>query len=201
MKKKLTIALLAVFIAPLAFAQSNWGVGVKLGAGENDPKTLQEIYDNIGGDLTKGYGIFGLEALYERTIQDQHKAGVKLGLDVYGDNEYEHRLISKITEETYAIPLTLYYKWDGGVKNWSFFAGAGATYMKAEMDDGTDSYSESKIFPHIAGGAEYRFTELFALGFDVKYNFNAKLEKHIEAIDYKTDRSGFSGALAARFYF
>ncbi len=201
MKKKLTIALLAVFLSPLAFAQGNWGVGVKLGAGESDPKTLQQVFDNVGGKLTKGYGLFGLEALYEMNVENQHKVGVKLGLDFYGNNEYENNFISKITEETYAIPLTVYYKWDNGVKNWSFFAGAGATYMKAEMDNDTDSYNESKIFPHITGGAEYRFTELFALGIDVKYNFNAKLEKHIESIDYKTDRSGISGALAARFYF
>ena len=201
MKKKLTIALLAVFLSPLAFAQGNWGAAAKFGAAETDPQTLQKVFDAVGGDLTKGYGLFGLEALYEMNVENQHKVGVKLGLDFYGNNEYENNFISKITEETYAIPLTVYYKWDNGVKNWSFFAGAGATYMKAEMDNDTDSYNESKIFPHITGGAEYRFTELFALGIDVKYNFNAKLEKHIESIDYKTDRSGISGALAARFYF
>ena len=43
--KKLLIAVLAVlFIAPAAMAK-DWGIGVKLGAGENDPKTLKDAYD------------------------------------------------------------------------------------------------------------------------------------------------------------
>ncbi len=201
MKKKLTIALLAVFLSPLAFAQGNWGAAVKFGAAETDPQTLQKVFDAVGGDLTKGYGFFALEGLYEWNLVDQNKLGVKIGLDGYGENKYKSHSIKEITETIYSIPLTVYYKWDNGVKNWSFFAGAGVTFMQAEIDDSESSYDESKVFPHITGGVEYRFTEVFALGLDVKYNFSAKLEKNIEGLDYKTDKSGIGAALAARFYF
>lgn len=192
-----------------------FGLGVRLGAAENSPKDMQEFYDEAFDygysekELTKGYGVFGLEALYEFDQADEtNKIGVKLGIDIYGENELELKNSSinpnmKATENTYAFPLTVYYKKDNGIKNWSWFAGAGLTLIKSETEIEVvglvkETDSKTKIFPHITAGAEYRFSELFALGLDLKYNIAAKVKKDGEVL---SDRSGIGGAVTARFYF
>lgn len=193
--KKLTLAVIAVFVTSAAFA-GNWGLGLKLGAGQNDPKTLKDWHDASGGELDEGYGIFGIEGQYEWALNETGKLGLRLGVDVYGDNEAKSGA-TKITESTYGIPLTVYYRWDKGVKAVSYYVGAGATYMQAEVEQGTYKDHKTKVFPHVVAGAEYRFSQLFALGLEAKYNISAKMEKD----GYKTDRSGISGALVGRFYF
>ena len=218
MKKTLLTVLTVLFFAPMAFAD-NWGAAVKAGLGENDPKTLNDGYHNVIGDrdLTESDGFFGLEALYEHNLTNYDKIGVRLGVDFYGENELEvssrtEDFRADATENTYAIPLTVYYKRDNGIKNWSFFAGAGITYIHSKLeyeeenfigiDRYEDSVSDSKIFPHIMAGTEYRFSELFALGLEAKYNFSAKTEKNYEGLNVVlSDRSGLSGAVTARFYF
>ena len=193
--RKLVLAVLAVFVASAGFA-SDWGLGLKLGAGQNDPKTLKQLHDTYGGDLDEGYGIFGIEGQYEWTLNETGKLGLRLGVDIYGDNEVKAGT-DKITESTYGIPLTVYYRMDKGINAVSLYGGIGATYMKTEVEEGSYKEHKSKVFPHIVAGAEYRFTKLFALGVEAKYNINAKVEKD----GYKTDRSGISGALVGRFYF
>lgn len=202
MMKKWLLALCGVlFFAPVAFAD-NWGFGVKLGVAETDPKTLNDVLDASGGKLTEGEGLFGLEVLHEWNLNsDYEKLGLKIGFDVYGENEYESSLISKITENFYAFPLTVYYKQDYGVQNWSWFAGAGITFMRGELDDGEETFNKNIVFPHITAGAEYNFTEVFSLGIEAKYNIAAEMEKTIYNLNYKTDHSGLSGAITARFYF
>lgn len=218
MKNTLLTVLTVLFFAPMAFAD-NWGAAVKAGLGENDPKTLNDGYHNVIGDrdLTESDGFFGLEALYEHNLTNYDKIGVRLGVDFYGENELEvssrtEDFRADATENTYAIPLTVYYKRDNGIKNWSFFAGAGITYIHSKLeyeeenfigiDRYEDSVSDSKIFPHIMAGTEYRFSELFALGLEAKYNFSAKTEKNYEGLNVVlSDRSGLSGAVTARFYF
>lgn len=218
MKKALLAVLVALFISPAAFAD-NWGAAVKLGIGENDPKTLNDGFNNgfASKDLTEGDEFFSLEGLYEHNLTDNDKVGVRLGIDFYGENELETRsqilnLKEDGTENTYAIPLTVYYKRDNGIKNWSFFAGAGITYIHSELEYeaedlmGIDkeefTLSKSKVFPHVMAGAEYRFSQLFALGLEAKYNFSAKTEKDYEGLNVVvSDRSGLSGAVTARFYF
>ena len=186
--------------APFVFAD-NWGFGVKLGVSSNDPKTLNEALEGAGGKLTEGDGVFGLEVLHEWNLNDDiNKLGLKLGLDVYGENEWKNYPY-KVTETIYAFPLTVYYKQDYGVERWSWFAGAGITFMRGELDDGDETFNENIVFPHITAGAEYRFTEVFALGLEAKYNFSAEIEKHIYSMDYKTDRSGLGVSLTGRFYF
>lgn len=199
MKKILLLSLLVFLSMPL-FAE--YGVGVKLGVGENDPKSMNEAFDYYGGDKTEGDGIFSLEFLYEfplRPGDEVNKLGVKAGLDFYGENELKNNYLGiKATENTWALPITGYYKYDGGLKNFSFYGGLGFTFIRTEVELGSEDFSKSKLFAHIAGGAEYRFTQLFALGLDLKYNIGAKLEKEGGTL---SDRSGFSGALAGRFYF
>lgn len=201
MKKVLLLSLLVFLSMPL-FAE--YGVGVKLGIGENDPKTINEMFDYYGGDKTENEGIFSLEFLYEfplRPGDEVNKLGVKAGLDFYGENELKvnnYYVRGRVTENTYALPITGYYKYDGGLKNFSFYGGAGLTFIRTKLEADSEDISKNKLFPHIAGGAEYRFTKLFALGLDLKYNISAKVEKDGATL---SDRSGFSAALAGRFYF
>lgn len=196
--KKLVLAVLAVLlVAPAAMAEG-WGVGVKLGAGQNDPKTLKD--GNIAGtDLDKNPGYFSLEVLHEWALNDEaNKIGAKVGWDMYGENELKG-FGDKITEETYAFPFTVYYKRDNGVGKFSWFGGAGITIMHTKVEDSyfNEDESKTKVFPHVVLGGEYRFTKVFALGLDARYNIGAEMKKD----GYKTDRSGFGAALTGRFYF
>lgn len=207
--KKLAVAVLAVlFIAPAAFAD-NWGVGVKLGAGENDPKDMKAVYDDAVGfnrELDRSAAFLGLEALYEIDLNDEaNKLGMKLGVDMYGENKLEISgwgIYDEIKEETYAFPLTVYYKRDNGIRNFSWFAGAGATLIHSKIEEkgsfGKGSWRKNKVFPHVVVGGEYRFTKLFALGVEARYNFGAKTKKDGDVL---SDRSGFGGAVTSRFYF
>jgi len=206
MKKGILVVLGVLFFAPAVFADG-WGVGVKLGAGANDPKTIKNIYDNSGAtssekDENPVFG--GVEALYEWDLNDEtNKIGVKIGIDAYGENEVEIKspVYWDVTESTTAVPVTVYYKRDNGIKNWSFYGGAGATYIYSELESKgfvNDKTHKDKCFPHVALGAEYRFTQLFALGLDARYNFSAKVKKDGGVL---SDRTGFGAAITGRFYF
>ena len=90
--KKVIIAVLAVLMVAPAFA-NNWGVGLKLGGAQNDPKTMKDAYDAATGmsrELDKNGAYFGLEAMYEFALNDEaNKLGVKVGWDMYGENKLE----------------------------------------------------------------------------------------------------------------
>lgn len=188
----------------------NWGLGIRLGIAENDPKTMKEAYDQAFDygyskkELDEGNGVFGIEVLYEWTLNDEfNKLGLKIGIEGYGENELKlDNGWTKVTEETMAYPVTLYYKKDNGVKKWSWFAGMGITaiHSKFEYNVGSASGTETKtkLFPHITGGIEYRFTKLFALGLEARYNIAAKVEKDGDVL---SDRSGFGALITGRFYF
>lgn len=226
--KKLLVSLIAVCcLSPIALAD-NWGAGVKVGYGENDPKDLKALTGPYASSSLDEEGtIYGLEAFYEKALSNEKDSiGVKLGYELFGENEYSSgkEVRSGTTEEewdfdakekTKAIPLTVYYKRDNGIKKLSYFAGAGVTWIRSKsswsdkyekevsdvtVDESYDgaSMSKSKIFPHIVLGTEYRFTKLFALGLEAKYNINAKVKKSGAVL---SDRSGFSAALTGRFYF
>jgi len=204
--KKLVIAVLAVlFVAPAAFAEG-WGVGVKLGAGENDPKDMEAAYDSwlSNKELDKDPTIASFEVFHEWTLDNEaNKLGLKLGFDMYGQNEAERKNVPslELTETTYAFPLTVYYKRDNGIKDWSWFAGAGVTSISTEIEAKgafKRKIDKTKIFPHIVAGGEYRFNHLFALGLEARYNFAAKVKKDGDVL---SDRSGFGAALTGRFYF
>lgn len=203
--KKLLFAVIAVFALSAVSFAGGWGLGVKLGAGQNDPKGMKEAHELWGGTLTKAGGYFALEGLYEWDLGGQelettgsvNKFGLRFGVEGYGENKLESS--TEIKENTAAFPISVYYRRDGGIDAPSFYVGGGITYFNTEMkvSPGND-IEKNKVVPHIMGGAEYRFTKLFALGLDLKYNFNAKLTKNDVVI---SDRSGFIGALVGRFYF
>ena len=200
--KKLIMTVLAVLMGAPAFA-NNWGLGLRGGFGEDNPKSMKKAHDELGGDLTQGgYAFMGIEGLYEFDLNDSaNKLGLKAGIDIFGENEWKFEG-DKVTESTYAVPVTVYYKRDGGVQAFSWYAGGGVTFIKSELESGESSVKEDKWFPHVVAGAEYRFCRLFALGLEGKYNFDAKLEKTIEGAKVVvSDHSGFSAAIVAKFYF
>lgn len=204
--------LLSILCAwPTAAKADNWGVGVKLGVAENDPKTMKDVQDaaayySLNSELEESYGVFGLEALYEFDLNDNaDKLGVKLGMDFFGENKLELSDLSgsaEAKENTFAVPLTVYYKKDNGLQHWSPFVGAGFSLYRTELKEDASGSSEkvtkSKVAPHIMAGAEYRFSPLFALGLEAKYNFSAKIKKSGTVL---SDHSGFGGAVTGRFYF
>lgn len=196
--KKLLFAVLCLGCLSSFTWGGQWGAGVKVGVGQNDPKTLEALFDHATAydrKITRSGGFFAVEVLHEWDFQSPaNKIGLKLGADIYGENELKIYGLGTATEETYAIPLSVYYKRENGTQEWSYSVGLGATYIDTEVDD----VSDSKIFPHIMAGAEYRFTKTFALGLDLKYNIAAKVKKEGDVL---SDRSGLSAALAARFYF
>lgn len=215
MKKVAVIAVLLglVCASPMSAKADNWGLGVKLGVAENDPKSMKDAQDNAGyyglnSDLEENNGVFGLEALYEFDLNDNaDKLGVKLGLDFFGENKLELSAFAgsgtlEYKENSFSVPLTVYYKKDNGLKHWSPFAGAGIslfrTELKADGAGSSEKMTKSKVAPHIVAGAEYRFSPLFALGLEAKYNFSAKIKKDGEVL---SDHSGFGGAITGRFYF
>ncbi len=204
--KKMWLAVLTVlFVTPTAFA-ADWGLGVKLGAGQNDPKDLKEVYDELGTRFEKNNAFMGFEVFFEDIAQksENGKIGVKLGLDIYGENSMERNVYPRfeITEETYAVPVTIYYKWDNGLEKVSWFAGAGATIIRTKIKATgfiNETEKKSKAFPHIVVGGEYRFTQNFALGLEARYNFVAKIKGEDDAI--LSDRTGLGAALTGRVYF
>ena len=123
---------------------------------------------------------------------------------MYGENELKLKApgdSAKLTETTYSFPFTVYYKRDNGIKNFSWFAGAGFTILHSKVEVSgveDDDVSKTKVFPHIVVGGEYRFTQVFALGLEARYNFGAKVKKDGAVL---SDRSGFGAALTGRFYF
>ena len=209
MKKGLLVVLGALLLAPVAFG-NDWGLGLKLGGARNSPSDLNLIYDNTlaaSKEKTEGPIYFGVEAMYEFTLNDEvNKLGIKAGADIYANNEVELKGITMTpgwdettTEKTYAFPFTVYYKYDQGIEHWSFFGGAGVTILRSTIEQtGVADVNKTKIFPHIVIGTEYRFSQAFALGFEGRYNFNAKVEKDDGVL---SDRSGFGAALTGRFYF
>jgi len=204
--KKLLFAVLAVAVLSGSSFAGGWGLDVKLGGGQNDPKGMKESHELWGGTLTKGGGYFAIEGLYEwdlggetlETVGSANKLGLRFGIEGYGENKLESTT-ADLKETTAAFPISVYYRRDGGIKAPSFYVGGGITYFNTEVkvSPGND-IEKNKVVPHVMAGAEYRFTKLFALGLDLKYNFNAKMTKNDVVI---SDRSGFIGALAGRFYF
>lgn len=189
----------------------HWGLGLRLGIAENNPKDMKEIYDEAFDygysekELTKNGAVFGIEGIYEWDYNNNGDMfGLKLGLEGYGENKLSLDWGDEtFTENTYAIPLTVYYKKNNGIKNWSWIAGLGITYIHSTVEYKgrgypTEKWSEYNVFPHITAGVEYRFSKLFALGVDLKYNIAAKVKIH-EAI--LSNRSGIGAAITGRFYF
>ena len=213
MQRKWMISVVLLFVLAVSVGADNWGLGLRLGVGENSPTSLEELYNEAfsygwtSKELTKGRGVFGLEALYEWDLTDENqKIGARIGIDGYSDTELKLNagwMSATITENTVAFPLTIYYKRDNGIKKWSWMAGVGVTLIRSELElktnyTGNETTSKSKAFPHLMAGAEYRFSKLFALGLEARCNISAKMKDDGDVV---SDRSGLGVLLTGRFYF
>lgn len=211
--KKWLLAVLVLFAFSMISYAADFGIGVKGGIGQNDPKEMKRRFQGCSsGDscqLTKGPGVFSIEGFFEGKINSTeleitgiNKAGIKVGYDYYMKNKFKNSSYDG-KETTYGIPLTLYFKADNGLNDWSSYLGIGITWFNTETffknNFGSDEYAyQKKVIPHIAIGGEYRYTEFFAIGIDVKFNINASQKVYGHTI---SDRSGFQGLGVVRFYF
>ena len=186
--KKVVLAVLAVMcVASFSFA-GNWGLGLKAGAGENK-------LNKVPGDKTeKGYIFAGVEVLHEFDLSEVNKLGIKVGVETWQKDKISNSSYWADIE-TYQFPITLYYKRDNGIKAFSYYIGGGFTYITGRAHDSNGhKYSKNKGLVHAMAGAEYRFTQTFALGLDVAYSHHAGLQS-------LSNHEGFRGALVGRFYF
>lgn len=186
MKKVVLVVLAVMCVSSFAFA-GNFGLGLKVGAGENkwNPGPMMT-------DVEKGYGFVGVEMLYEfDTLKEYDKIGLKVGAELYQKDKASGGWTDVVT---YDIPVTFYYKRDNGVGAFSYYAGGGFTYINSRVK--SIKYTKSKGTGHLMTGIEYRFTKGFALGADAIYNIHAGLQS-----GEVSDRTGIRGALVGRFYF
>ncbi|MDR0734858.1 MAG: outer membrane beta-barrel protein [Elusimicrobiota bacterium] len=196
--KKLFVAVIAVF-AFAGLARAEFGIGIKAGAVSAKGNT-KDIYEaNLNDtDTIEIPALLGFEGFFERAGGG---LGVRVSAELAGSDRYEGYRggrLYKDTVYTYKVPLTVYYKYGPLDSKFHFWAGGGATYMLVNYDD--SNLSANKVFPHVKGGVECRFSRLFGLGLDVGYNFSAKTKATGAAKVYK-DLTGIEGAVAARFYF
>ncbi|MDR0953649.1 MAG: outer membrane beta-barrel protein [Elusimicrobiota bacterium] len=214
--KKMILALFAIGFLGLS-AHAEFFAGAKLGFGEYK-SDMQSMYDGISAtnkEIDKSSkALFGLEAGYMWALTDVDQLGFKIGFEGRGEEEveatnygpYEHR---DATVNYFGMPISVQYKRLLGNK-WALLANAGFTYGWANVEDEfsgvmsrKETKTEGKLFPFLSVGAEYRFTKLFALGADLKYNFGGKIKVDGGYFDdvKLADVSGLEFALAARFYF
>ena len=206
--KKMLLAVFSIFILSSVSMANGWGLGVKLGLGGNDPKGMEQLWNTYGGTFTKSPGVFAIEGQYEWDLPLEktytNKIGLRFGFDFYGENKLEHTSFTA-SENTTAFPITVYFKTSPeDIPNFSVYLGGGITILSTEAKVGNLTYDESKVFPHLVLGGEYRFNKTFALGLELKCNIEAQIEKDnvLGANDViLSDRSGAQGALVARFYF
>lgn len=194
--KRIMITIGCLLLMTPALFAVNGGLGIRLGYGQNDPKFENQNLNTHGE-------VGGVELLEEWDLSDgTSKIGAKLGFDIYGKNKYSQPGLEAI-DNTFAVPLSVYYKKSN--ENWSWFAGGGLTWIsttvKAATSWGSESFSKSKIFPHLTVGTEYQFGESCALGLDLRYNIAAKISLKEYGYTYVSDRSGFNAAITARYYF
>ncbi len=202
--KKLLLAVLSIYALSMVSYAVDFGIGIKGGIGENNPKEMKQY-----AGFTKNSSIFSLEGLFETETNGSdwetlgvNKIGIKIGYDSYGKNKIKQSTFTA-SEDTFSIPITFFVKQDQGVKEFSSYFGIGMSYLKTKIKEsssfsGNWSYSDHKWFFHIIGGCEYKMTEFLSLGIELKYNIDARLKESDFTV---SDRSGLQGAGVVRFYF
>ena len=206
--KKLAISVFAVLFMA-SFAAAEVGIGIKAGGGE-DTDNIKSVFISNPNNYSEetNNGILGLEVLWQQeglfNLPAGHFLGAKAGVDFHGQVEYEdYSTNDKMDVNIYKFPVTLYYKYALPETQLNIWGGAGVTAAKinweyTDMTLGMSAETDNtKVYPHIKCGVEWRSGQLFGLGLDLGYNFGGKFDKGV----MKRDISGFEGALAARFYF
>lgn len=204
--KKLVISVFAVLCA-VSFAAAEVGIGLRAGGGQDDNNFKSEI-DSPSYSFDENNGLVGLEGFWEQGglygLGEDQIFGIKVGVQKHGELEYkDYDYRDTTTNNIYEFPITAYYKYILPETKFNLWGGLGATISNTEWEnkdmDSNDSLTQknTKVFPHIKGGVEWRASKLFGLGLDVGYNFGGEFK----AGTLKRDIGGFEGALAVRFYF
>lgn len=207
MKKLLIFAFTLLCFTSAAMAEI--GLGLRLGGGQDDNNFKSEIASS-DYSFSENNGLVGLEGFWEQGglygLGEDQIFGIKVGVQKHGELEYKNYdsyYRETYTNNVYEFPITAYYKYVIPETQLNIWGGIGATISNTEWEnkdmDTSDSFTKknSKVFPHIKGGVEWRACKLFGLGLDLGYNFGGEFKYY----DLKRDISGFEGALAARFYF
>jgi opacity protein-like surface antigen len=207
--KKVLAAVLAVFSMAIVAGASDlkgFYIGGSLGmAGGNNFEKLQDRLTDAGvsskfNDSTFAYG---LELGYEApVISDNQLLGARLGVTWHDEIKLELKNTdpsASVANRAYTIPVSVYYKHLFADSKFALMGGLGVTFVnmtwESKLNSSSDNYNDSKASPHIIAGAEYKFTEVFALGIDLKYAFDTEIKRQVFKRDFN-----FQGALAARFY-
>jgi opacity protein-like surface antigen len=206
--KKVLAAVLAVFsMAVVAGASDLKGfyIGGSLGAaGGNNFEKIQDDMTGVNTKFNDSNFAYGLELGYESpVISDKQLLGARLGVTWHDEIKLEVTDIlnnkASVANTAYTIPLSVYYKQLFADSKFALMGGLGVTFVnmtwETKLNGSSEDYSDSKTAAHVIAGAEYKFTEVFALGIDLKYAFGTEIKRY----DYKRDFD-FQGALAARFY-
>lgn len=128
----------------------------------------------------------------------KHRMGIRAGIDKYLNMHFKEysdigKADSKITY--FAIPVTVYYKYKSTTL-YSVWVGAGIEWMKGNfyMPDAPaygytkQSFSETRVLPHIGAGLELFFSKHVSIGFNAMYVFNAKFDNFTNAQNGQTHR-------------
>jgi len=209
------ICLITFFCLCLSSAFAGAGIGVKYGAAPADTNV-----PNIGF-MDKNQSSCGFEFFLEKeTPKDAF--GFRIGFNKYGDIEttgvFERRdeegipqggnTLVKFKNELYTVPVTVYYKYKA-MENFYITVNGGITYgyssWSLREDDSSSGFSvssnqnDSKLFPHIGLGAEWRANKNIGVGLDITYNFQSKI--YAGNLPFYISIDGLQGNIAARYYF
>ncbi len=204
--KKLLIFTFALLCFTAA-ANAEIGIGLKAGGGQEDNNFVSQIA-SPSYSFTENSGIGGLEVLWQEGslygLNENQILGIKAGFQVRGELEYKEYVGREtLTNNIYEFPLTVYYKYVIPESKFNVWGGIGATIsnVKWELKDmdssASDTQKNTKVYPHIKGGVEWRAGKVFGLGLDLGYNFGSEFNTGL----LKRDIKGFEGTLATRFYF
>jgi len=192
-----------------AISAGNFYLGLGVGAGGSnniDEVMAQMPFGNRNSSSSNAF--WGLEAGFETPIiSETQLLGLRLGVNWHSEAKSRVSVgpwFDEIKNTIRTIPLTAYYKHMFENSKFSVTGGLGVTFISMEWTDtyydsfgsGSVSVTDSRTSPHIAFGAEYRFSQLFGLSLDFRYAFDGEIERG----DFRRDVS-FVGGLMARFYF
>ncbi|ACC98441.1 hypothetical protein Emin_0886 [Elusimicrobium minutum Pei191] len=198
--KKLILFAVAVIMFSANIMAADVFVGVKGGVGASDDN-LKDIANSNFYKYEDNNGILGAELGFDFNSGASDRLGVKLGFNSYGKTSYEDKTLNSdlLLKNTIAVPLTAYYKYASNETGLHFWIGGGITWASLKFQDDRINYGKTKdqIFPHAAGGVEWRAAKFIGIGLDLNYNFDAK----IKSSGMYRDFTGLEGFLAFRLYF
>ncbi len=203
--KKFLLSVCFIFIFS-GFAFSEVFLGLKYGIGETDTN-VKKLGGGAGSyEYDNKKSVYAAELGFEVPVSPQTSAaGLKFAYNMFGEvKTKDYKSADDFKNQTYALPMTVYFKFKTSDVGLHFWGGAGITFASMKSEGNLGGFLKTKtkniIFPHLSAGIEWRFTKFIGLGIDLGYNFNAKIETSDLFRQYK-DLTGFQGLLSARLYF